>query len=227
MYSNKLGALVLAFSLAACGGSEGGGVIGPGDDVCGFGSARLLPFEAGLTWSYQVTNVQTGQRKTKAQSLAAGTDPTFGAVIVQTTGKLAGSTRSLLRLEGDRVVRLKQEDITDTGAVDRTTTYDPSQLRLDETPARLVTGATWDEAYVENSTDALGVMTTVPNTDSWLVVNAAAPCESPLGTFSCVQLRRTRTAGGVAVKEFFFARGIGKIRETGDSQVEVLVSCGQ
>ena len=47
------------------------------------------------------------------------------------------------------------------------------------------------------------------------------------GTFSCLHLRRTRTEGGVAVKEFFFARGIGKIREIGDNVLEELTACGR
>lgn len=216
--------VLLAILLAGC-GADGTGMTS--QDVCGFGSDRYLPYEPGFTWTYLVTDVETGERKTKDQALVEEIDdPTFGRVIVQTTGKLAGSTRSLVRVEGDRVVRLHQEDLDSAGAVERTTVYDPGQIRIDESPGRVTAGATWDEGYAETFIEPSAEPLTVATTDSWEVLGVDVPCEAPLGSFECIHLRRTRTESGVAVKEFLFARGVGKVRETGDNQVEELVDCG-
>jgi hypothetical protein len=226
---------LLFIATAAC--SSGGGDDDDDDDGggggggdCGFDSDRYLPFEAGFSWTYKVTDLDPdagGATAMKEQSLTAVTDPDYDAVIQQITGKLDGSTRSLLKVDGDRVIRLKQEDLTTAGDVERTTTYDPGQIRIDETPARLEEGTTFEESYDETVMLAAGGTTTTPTTDEWEVVGfpSGDSCKTPAGTFDCIQLRRTRTAGGVAVKDFFFAKGVGKVKESGDSQLEELVSC--
>ena len=58
------------------------------------------------------------------------------------------------------------------------------------------------------------------------VLGVDVECTSPFGTFECLHLKRTRTAGGAAVKEFWYARGVGKVKETGDNQTELLTDCG-
>jgi hypothetical protein len=213
-------ALLLALLVTGC-GSDGGG-----DSECGFASDRYLPYDVGMSWTYRITDVGSGEVATKQQDLDETDDPDLGPVIVQTTGKLGGTTRSLLRVEGDRVVRLLQEDRDDTGALERTTTYDPGQIRIDESPDRTVVDATWDEQYDETVTPTGGAPVTTATTDTWEVLAVDAACESPLGSFACLHLRRTRAAGGVAQKEFFFARGVGKVRETGGNQIEELTACG-
>ena len=55
---------------------------------------------------------------------------------------------------------------------------------------------------------------------------STSPCDSPMGEFSCLRVRRTRITGGMAEKEFHFARGIGKVREVGSNQLEELTACG-
>lgn len=221
--------IACSLMLAACPG-DGGATDDDltDEDVCGFDSDRYLPYEVGLTWTYQVTDLQSGARKVKDQRLVEELEhPELGPVIVQTTGKLAGSTRSLLRVDGDRVVRLQQEDLDAAGAVERTTTYDPGQIRIDESTARLAAGATWEETYAETELEPGTPAETVTTTDAWEVVATDVDCESPLGTFSCLHLLRTRTEGGVAVKEFYFARGVGKVREVGDNVLEELTACGR
>jgi hypothetical protein len=223
----SLAAFTTACTTAPDGGDDGPdpGPVEPIDPVslCGFDSDRYLPFEAGQRWSYTVTKVDTGERKVKAQHLEAGADGT----VVQITEKLDGSTRSVLRVDGDRVVRLQQEDIDGAGAVEKTTTYAPGQIRIDEADARIVTGASWEEIYDELVSEAGSAPTTVRTRDLWDVVAAETPCNSALGDFTCLHLRRARAEGGVAIKEFWFARGIGKIREVGDKSVEELASCSR
>jgi hypothetical protein len=215
--------LFLTLCLAACGGGDG-----PSGGDCGFASDRYLPYEAGNSWTYQITDLSTGMRATKTQAVSAVDDPDLGPVLLQVTGKLSGTTKSLNRRDGDRLVRFEQEDYDATGTLERTTTYDPSELRIDESAERVAEGAAWDEAYTEIVDDPSGVeVSRVDTIDHWAVVEGAVSCEAPLGTFECLHLRKTRTAGGVAVKDFFFARGVGKVRESGQSQLEELASCAE
>ncbi|HUS67089.1 MAG TPA: hypothetical protein VMZ28_21275 [Kofleriaceae bacterium] len=223
---------VAAVLLAACGGggdddSDGSGADGGGEGECGFDGDSYLPYEVGYTWTYRLTDLGSGERATKEQRIDEEMEhPDFGSVVVQVTGKLSGETVSLARRDGDRVIRFQQEDYDSTGALERTTTYDPGQIRIDETAAHLEVDAEWDESYTETTVDDLGVETVVETTDHWTVLGVDEECESPLGTFSCIRLRKTRTEGGVAEKEFHFARGIGKIREVGANQLEELTACG-
>jgi hypothetical protein len=57
-------AISLSVLLAGCAADGGGG----GDDgvvdedPCDFASDRYLPYEVGMTWTYQVTNLESGAR---------------------------------------------------------------------------------------------------------------------------------------------------------------------
>jgi hypothetical protein len=229
--------LVTAALIAACGGGDddgaspdGGDGDGDGDgDVCGFGTSEYLPYDVGVTWTYRLTDLGSGERATKEQRIDPEMEhPDYGAVVVQITGKVNGQTISLSRKEGDRVLRFQQEDRDATGALERTTVYQPPQIRIDESAERTEAGAEWDESYTEIVTDPDGVeLMRVDTVDHWEVLGVDVPCESPMGAFECLSIRRTRTQGGVAEKEFQFARGIGKIREVGQNQLEELIGCGE
>ena len=92
-------------------------------------------------------------------------------------------------------------------------------------PAHLAMSAAWDESYTQIDYDASDLETArVPTTEHWEVLGVDVDCSSPLGDFKCLHIRRTRTQGGVAVKEYLLARGIGKIREDG-GQIEQLTAC--
>lgn len=196
----------------------------PGTSVCGF-EDRFLPYQPGYKWTYRVTDLTTPGSTNKSQTLTMETDPELGEVIVQTTNKGTGSTVSALKRIDEAVVRLRQLDLDGTGTLERTTTYDPGQNRLDEASAHLVLGAEWDDDYsltVEKVGDAPVVGS---RTDHWKVLGVDVDCESPLGSFKCLHVQRVRTAGGISDKQFFFAKGIGKIKEVNASQIEELVSC--
>jgi hypothetical protein len=228
----QLLAPVLATMLAACGGGDddgdGSGPDGGGEPgECDFGSDEYLPYEVGFTWTYRLTDLGTGERATKEQTIEPEMEhPDFGTVVVQVTGKISGETVSLVRREGDRILRFQQQDYDSTGGLERTTTYDPPQIRIDESDEHIADGAEWDESYTETTVDSADVETVVETTDHWTVLAVDGECESPLGTFSCIRLRKTRTVGGVAEKEFHFARGVGKVREVGSNQLEELTACG-
>lgn len=226
--------IVGLLAAAACGGNgdddanEDGGPGGadaePGE-TC-FDSDSYLPQEVGNTWSYKITDLVSGAVATKAQSVEdAITDPTFGPVTVQLTGKLNGSTRSLFKVEGDAILRVQQEDLDATGALEKTTVYDPGQLRIDQSADKLEMGAAWDDVYTNTETPVVGAMVVTEVVDHWEVLGVDVPCEGPIGAYECIRLKKTRTMGGTSVKEFFFARGVGKVRESGDNQLEELEAC--
>lgn len=251
--TNRSGlAAALALALAACGGggssddgtdvsddadgaddSDGGdvdgGPDGGGSAQCGFAGDDYLPYAVGNTWSYVLTDRDTGERATKEQRIDPEFEhPDYGLVVTQVTGKINGSTISLARREGDRVLRFQQEDRDASGALERTTIYDPPQVRIDESPERTELGAEWDETYTEIELDPDGMeLSRIETIDHNEVIGVDDPCSSPLGEFRCMRISRTRVAGGTAVKEFHFARGIGKIREIGSNQLEELSACGE
>ncbi|MCP4443800.1 MAG: hypothetical protein GY811_00455 [Myxococcales bacterium] len=219
-------------SLAACGGDDDGdgSDAGPGPDAgaegpCGF-EDRYLPYQEGYQWTYRVTDLGSPATTSKTQALATADDPDLGAVIVQTTTKATGTTVSALKRVADSVVRLRQEDRDELGTLERTTVYDPGQNRLDEVAEHLVLGAEWDDVYTVTVTDETGApVSSGERTDHWEVLGVDVECSSPLGDFTCLHLRRQRTAGGVSDKQFFFAKGIGKVKEINANQVEELIGC--
>lgn len=225
-------ALSVSSLLFACGGGDDGDTggagadAGPGESACGFSSDRYLPFEAGYSWTYRVTNLGTPEVVTKSQGLTAVTDPELGEVLVQTTAKDNGTTVSMFKVEGDVVLRLRQEDRNATDALEKTTDYDPGQVRLDESSEHIVLGEEFDSIYEVVVTDPAGVeLSRGSTTDHWTVLSVDVDCSSPLGDFKCLQVRRQRTVGGISDKQYFFAKGIGKVKELNANQVEELVAC--
>lgn len=213
---------LLAAALAAALGC--GSTAGP-SETCGFVD-EFLPYEVGYSWTYTVTDVFTGERRTKSQRIESAPDhPDYGPVVLQVTEKTTGSTHSLLRKENGRVVRFQQEDLDLVGIVERTTVYDPGRIRIDESADRITVGATFTEVYTETTTDVLLGERIAMVTDEWEVLGVDVSCSSPFGTFRCLEVRRLRTAGGNSDKRFLFAPEVGKVQEIGTNTLEDLVSC--
>lgn len=205
------------------------GVFGCADDPkqpleCGF-SAELLPYEVGYTWTYRVTDLTNSERKVKEQRLDRLADHAdYGQVIVQITYKGKGTTESYLRREGDEVRRYEQRDLDSTGALVRTTIYEPYKLRIHE---GLSLGEQFVETYTKRTIEPGVPETSVEVTDVWEVTGEDVPCETETTILSCVEFHRERTAGGVATKDYLFAPGVGKVIENGAQQVEELEGCGK
>jgi len=210
----------LLIALAACGGEDR-----PAGDCVPGSSDRYLPNEVSNTWTYQVTNIDTQETSTKSQSITGTMNhPDDGMPVqIQVTNKVEGRTESWLRENGDTFVRLRQQDFDIDGLLERTTVYDPGKIRLDETPARIADGATFDETYTAIITDPNGVETSRTDyTESWEVLAASEPCPGDFADYDCLHIQRSRV--GTPAKTFWFARGIGKVREDG-GQIEQLTAC--
>jgi hypothetical protein len=232
-----MGALVIGIAVvtsAACGGGEGPGDGEPAVGLCEGGtmssSNALLPFNVGDVWRYRVIDPADPLSETiKRQELTGEMTPPGEdlPVIVQLTVKSTGTTESWLRREGDALIRIRQQDFDTTGALEQTTAYVPSKLRLDESPERTAMGATFQETYQRTVTDPAGVeLSNLTIVDEWTVLGVDVPCESRLGGLECLHVARRRVDPPelLADKEFFFASGYGKIRETG-GQIEELSEC--
>ena len=214
---------------AACGGDSGGDGDGDGDN-CGFpdSSDQYLPYDLGYSWTYRVTDLGGGGTQTnKTQSVADAevTDDDFPGLsfFQQETSKFGGRTVNLFTREGNTLLRHKQDDFDELDVFERTTLYQPAKIRLDE--SRVEAGTMFEEMYTSVITDAAMVTVNVDITESWEVIGTDVPCSSPFGEFTCLQIRRIRTVGGTANKDFYFALGIGKVREEGTNQLEELVDC--
>lgn len=217
-------AVVLGLA-AACGGGGGDDVDGGGTASCGFAGDAWLPQEVGYRWEYRVTDLNSGEVTVKPQVIETEMNhPDDGMpVLVQVTGKDNGKTVNWIRTTDTQVYRLQQEDYDAQDVLERTTAYDPKKIRLDW--GAWLDEGTMTESYSEIQTEAGVTEPAVAVTEEWVVLGTDVPCESALGTFSCLHLRRTRTEGGIADKQYWYARGIGKVREEG-GQIEVLQSCG-
>ena len=215
--------------IIACDSGDGGDDVGgeTGNNAlseCGFESDSYLPIAVGNSWSFRVVEKGSPEVSSKSQTIQEElNDPTFGSVFVQVTGKGQDSqTRSLISVEDSEVRRMQQEDI-DAGVVTKTTVYSPHQTRLSELPEDIVDGATWTRTY----TPQVDGVDSLVRVEEWTVESTTAPCELPSGAeVDCLQVRRDRNAG-LVVKTFWFARGVGKVREEGESQDEFLTSCNK
>jgi hypothetical protein len=223
--------LVAGQTGAACDGADPSDVVDASSDTgtCGFGGeTRYLPFEVGFRWEFRVTDPTTGAVDTKRQAVVASElDPDDGMpMLVQVTNKANGErVESWFRREDDVLVRLRQIDYDARGDKLRTQVYTPPRLRLDESPDRIVAGAQWTDTYTSTELDGNDhVVDSVQSTDRWTVVDADFSCSTPLGAHTCLRVRRMSLRSG-SVKEYTFARGLGKAREDG-GQLEQLVGCG-
>lgn len=227
--------LVLTAALAlGCGGN------GPVDQADGAppavdcepsASQRYLPFAVGNIWQFRVTD-PTGldPQSNKRQELSeegvpeGQTEP----ATLQVTIKPNGRTENWLRLQGDDVVRLQQQDFDATDLLERTTVYEPFALRLSETAEHTTPGAMWQETFTDVDYDPQGVeLSRVEVIDEWTVVGVDVPCTAGWGAeLQCLQVHRERLQGGFTTsKDYFFARGYGKVREEGGAQIEELIGC--
>ncbi len=207
--------------LSACGGLE---LI---DGECTPGQSNsYLPLNVGNSWNYgTIAADQSGFSTTKAQSIIAiDNHPEDGLpILVQETIKDSGKTINWLREDDDKLVRLQQQDYDRTGQLERTTVYDPPRLRFDQSPDRLSAGASWTINYTEIETDSITNIQAQRNiSESWVVLSIDEPCPNQFAQFQCLHL--VRTENGKPAKDYWYVRGIGKVREEG-GQIEQLRGC--
>ena len=196
----------------------------------GGGGGALLPLAVGNSWSFQVTDTGTGAQGQKTQTVEAFED--VGGTLAGTmayrlhTVKPGGAyTLSWQTDTGDAIVRLRDQEFAAGGAQKNETVFDPDKLRVNESAAHTSASAQFSLSYTEHTTDftAGGAQTDVSKTEDWTVVAADESLTTPAGTFSCLHLHRIDSATG-SDKQYWFAAGVGKIKEDGLGQTEILTA---
>ena len=221
--------LVVLASLAACGSEQVPDAPDASAAACPTPAAeRLLPLAIGNTWTYLVTSSDGATSAPKTSTIEAREDVgdrKAGVVAFRArTEKLDGITVSWQEDQCTEIARHREQsfDLTNTLLSDQF--YVPEKVRLDETAAHTALAASWATAYVEVEIDPVTTaVTTKDKNDRWTVEAVDEAVTVPAGTFAAIKIHRVGDEEGQADKTYWFARGIGKIKETG-KQTEELVS---
>jgi hypothetical protein len=219
--------LLVCVLLVACGDESPGDAADAGQGDGAPLDQRYLPLAPGATWQWDVTDndpVEPDPPYVKTSTVGALED-VGGAKAGQMAYKVTtvgddGTTVSWQELSASAVRRHREQtfDLNNTLISDQV--FNPHKLRIDERSDRIVAGATWTETYteVENGGPSL------PKVEQWTVLGVDVPCTTGSGeTLSCLQVRRNGEDEGDSVKTYWFARGVGKVREEG-KKTEVLKS---
>jgi len=222
-------------------GDTAGGGTAPGDAGAGGGNAGtagsgepalepLLPWAVGNSWTYEVT--KDGVTTIKTTTIGdleeiGGTGPSAALMAYHvTTAKGADSmdhTESWQAPDADnplRILRFREQSFgATTGKLQLEEHWDPAKLHVDGTAAHTAAEASWLEDYEETKLEVGLSPTTHMARDRWTVLADDETLEVPAGTFeNVIHLQKS---GGGSAKEYWYARGVGKLKETG-SQTEAL-----
>lgn len=215
----SVAATILLLGASACSSPNTQAISGGADARQPARSGRYLPISLGATWVWQTTDPTTG-KSIQTQSVVEAKDSLTGSkagipVYRVRSTTLTGVTINWQQDTGTAVVRHREQFADATGAVVSDYLYDPSKLRLDESPTHIALPAAWTETYSDVLTRA-GFTTpkTTPIVADWTVVGVDESVTVAAGTFSCLHVRRVEAATGYD-SHFWFARNIGKVKESG------------
>lgn len=207
--------MVVAAGCGACGG--------PGPMPLASDGGSFEPLFANASWTYRVMDIGTST-KTETVEMMEAVPKRTGATgwrLRTNTG-----TEQQLTWQGNMngvQVRFRDEVYAASGALSSEESYSPSRLRVDET--RLTKGDTYTETFTDVLVDKpTNQTTTVMKQHKWQVMDPAEVVTVPAGTFSCLHLRKFNGITNQVNKDYWFARGVGKVKETaaGSGRVEEL-----
>lgn len=187
-------------------------------------STRHLPLIVGAEWVYDTSDRggPTVRKATKVEAIEDVGDRKQGITAFRIrTEKAAGHVVSWQQDLCTSIVRHREQSFDAAGVLETDQFYVPGKLRIDETAPHLALGAQWTTEYTEVEVDPVTGTKTVSKTEGWSVESTAETVTVPAGTFTCLKLRKTTS--GAADKRYWFAPGIGKIKEEGE-QAEALTS---
>jgi hypothetical protein len=237
--SFSMPALALVASLAlGCGSGKSdpiaSGAAGEGSEGQGGGSSGplpegpLLPWAVGNSWTYQVTKGTTVSTKTTTigDLEAVGGDGPNAELMAYhvTTGKGdSDHTESWQAPSPDnpeRVVRYREQSFSaTTGELATDTYWDPEKLHVDGSAERTIKAANWLESYAETKLTVGLTPTSHDVRERWMVLDDDETLTVPFGTFE--HTIHFQKIGSSTSKEYWYLRGVGKLKETG-SQTEEL-----
>ncbi|HEX2882509.1 MAG TPA: hypothetical protein VHO25_23475 [Polyangiaceae bacterium] len=192
------------------------------------GEGPYLPWAEGNTWTYLVTDAATAMSSEKVTTVNAleavgGTGPHSAQMANHViTTKMDGTdkTESWQAVVGEQVLRYREQAFSaSTGMLSSETHWDPPKLRLDESAAHTVADATWTEQYDETVLPVGMAPMTTAEQDQWTVLATDQMVTVPAGTFSTLVLSKF---GGTQTKTYYYARGVGKVKEEGTITEELV-----
>lgn len=213
-------------AVAGCGDPAPADVdAGDVEDCATPAAERLLPLAVGASWTYDVTDLveegsPTVEKVNEVEALEDVGDRKAGVTAYRVrTEKLDGTTVSWQEDLCTSIVRHREQTLDEAGALVSDQFFVPSKLRVDESAEHLVEAASWSVTYVELELDPIEGDHTVSKEESWTVEATAEEVTVPAGTFTAVRLRKVTS--GDADKQFWFAAGVGKIKEEGEQREEL------
>ena len=219
----RLAGVLAALTLAGC-SSSGSAKADGGTDPTG----PLLPWKIGNTWTYRVTEASDVSTKTttigevEAVGGVGMSAETMANKVVTRKKDDTDQTVFWASDLGNRVVRYREQSYAaSTGMPNGDAYWEPYKVTVDWSPANIVDSMTWLEIYRETKVPESGVADmTVEKRDLWSVIGTKESVTVPAGTFDAIVFQKV----GGSTKSFWFVPGIGKVKETGDNQVEELMS---
>jgi hypothetical protein len=225
--------VMLLCGLFGCGKADPNETPGAGGSAEGGAGPEgpLLPFEVGNNWTYQVTEAGVVSLKTTTignLEEVGGDGPNASRMAYHvTTAKGADlndhteSWQAPSDDEPERVVRFREQSFNaKTGDLDTDEYWDPSKLHVDGTAAHTEDGVDWLEQYSETKIAAGATMpVTHAVAERWFVVSANESVKVPAGSFDhTIHLKKV---GGSSTKEYWYLRGVGKLKELGTQTEEL------
>jgi len=199
---------LLLLVLMACG--EAPPVVPPADQP-------LLPLGVGHRWTFKVTD-SAGVLSVKVQTVT-GTVAVDGklAFRLSTTRAEDRGTNSVQMIDAGRLLRVSEETL-EAGSVKNRSRFEPYGLRVDSTKTKA--GETYRDVHMRHELDASGAIVASESNDHTYTVEAEKELVTvPAGTFECVRVRREGSDG--IVKTYWYAPGLGKVKETGGQTEEL------
>jgi len=213
--------IVICLFLAACGGSStGDDGTPPGDGTPVDPTMRYEPWAQGNVWTYTLTDpkgviaTKTGAKTTVGAAADVGGAHAGQQAFLVHVEQLTGSKDVFETIDGDLDIRYESTFYDANGAVLSTDVDQPFRLKLDESAAHTTTGATFSTTFTE-TTDGGAPSTKMEN---WRVVSDSEQVTVMAGTFSALHIQRTSSSG--KIQDYWYVRGVGKVRETGSGAQE-------
>lgn len=182
------------------------------------GDVSLLPLKVGNTWTFQVTD-SSGIVSVKTQTVVRTTSTADGraAFVMETSRANNKGTRSVQLVEDGRLLRASEETL-DSGAVNNRYVYEPYGLRFDLSVQEV--GAVYADSHAKLQVDAQGeILETEEKMHTFYVEGVEELVEVPAGIFECVRVRREKV--GSSDKTYWYAPGVGKVKEIGGQTEEL------
>jgi hypothetical protein len=173
----------------------------------------IFPIAVGNRWEYRLQDTD-GEIGTKIQTVTSTTEGGF----VFKTVRGDRETYSVQQVDAEgRLVRISEHS-TFLGEVVEKMTFTPHDIRVDVDSIEL--GGTYSQTYLEDHDPSDGIVD-VEKTQTFTVDAVDELITVPAGSFRTVRIRRN-TVNGV-IKIYWYAIGVGKVKEAG-GQLEELVS---